>query len=111
MARGDVSAARTTSSEVPRFRVFVAIIAFSMAQDEDSGMRPTLVRALLQLSVVTSLLTDIQYFLRQGFVGERPCCNTVRLIFLAEFLQWSHTPADGLSAIVENSVLSMSNFK
>ena len=40
-------------------------------------MELTLVRAFLELAVVTSLLNDVENLLSERLIGQRPCCEFV----------------------------------
>ena len=79
MARGVVSAARMTSSAVPRLRVLVAVqksvsdpynmLQCGSTRDQD---HLTLVGTLLQLAVVRSLLHKVQQLLGESLIGQGP---------------------------------------
>lgn len=71
MARGEVSAARTISSDVPRLRVLVASLAPFLNVSKSSLSRMHIIY-LLELSVVGGLLNSIQNLLRQSLVCDWP---------------------------------------
>jgi hypothetical protein len=74
MARGEVSPAKTISSEVPRFNVLVVSFAPLFRVSEGRTLALSVVHTFLQLSVVASLLHKVQDLLRQGLVGHGPRC-------------------------------------
>ena len=75
----DVPAARMTISEIPRFRVFVAVVVISnqpmdlSSYFESGSLRLTLVCAFLELTVVRGLLDEVEDGLRKSLVGDGPC--------------------------------------
>lgn len=91
MARGEVSAARTISSAVPRLSVLVAVevsqlwvevlgrgtINCALEEGDNSEGKEeilfTFIGALFQLAIIRSLLDNVEDLLRKGFIGNRPC--------------------------------------
>ena len=74
MARGEVSPAKTISSEVPRFSVLVVSFAPLFRVSEGTDVALSIVHTFLQLSVVASLLHKVQDLLRQSLIGHGPRC-------------------------------------
>lgn len=70
-----IPAARMMTSEIPRFRVLVAVEWIrqpSMYRTETLGSLLTFVRALLELTVVRGLLNEIQDGLGEGLISDGP---------------------------------------